>query len=70
MSNYPPGYEASSDPWQAKEAVEIPFYELRYQEHGDCGHCGKEGVYVHGMKYSYLVCKTCYDREPEYYDEE
>ena len=70
MHNYAPGTEADSDaPWNWKPPTEIPFSELEFQERGDCMNCGEENVTIHG-KTDQLTCKECYDREPEYYDEE
>lgn len=70
MSNYPDGSNTSNAPWNWVPPTEIPFDELKEQERGDCATCGKENVVIHGMKYPNLVCRECYGREPEYYEDD
>jgi hypothetical protein len=70
MSNYPAG--AANDPmapWNKKDPVEIPWEELSNEEYGDCGHCGKEDVLIAGQDVHQMVCRRCYEDNPEYYDE-
>ena len=68
---YPAGAENDPDaPWNQKADPDaIEWAELKNEEQGDCGHCGKEDVQIAGCKTSNMVCKDCYERDPEYYDE-